>query len=116
MEAARDSDRRSGSRRLERRAICQCNRNRRSETDNALEPAATIPRCRYPHPGGRRWLAVRAQPRLHGGPPGECPTCLARISQNVAFFQKSFEPSWKAFECAQRIVTRLRARVEIGNR
>ena len=54
--------------------------------------------------------------RLRGGLLDEFLTCLARKSRVVAFRERSFAASWKAFECAQRIVNRLRARVEIGNR
>ena len=116
MEAVRDSDRRCGSRYPERRVIYPCNRIRKNETDNELEPGAIIPRSRYPHRGSLRWLAMRAQSRLRGGLLDESLMCLARKSRAVAFPQRSFGASWKTFECAQRIVNRLRARVEIGNR
>src|SRR4029453_18645063 len=116
MEAVRDSDRLCESRHPERRGIYPCNRIRKNETDNELEPAAIIPRSRYPHRGGHRWLAMRAQPRLRGGLLDESLMCLARKSRVVAFRQRSFGASWKPFECAQRIVNRLRARVGSGNR
>src|SRR6266853_3045790 len=114
MEAVRDSDRRCGSRYPERRAIYPCNRIRKNETDNEFEPAAIIPRSRYPHRGGLRWLATRTLSRLCGGLLDESLMCLARKSRAAAFFQRSFGASWKPFECAQQIVNRLRARVEIG--
>src|SRR5919106_214019 len=116
MEAVRDSDRQCGSRHPERRAICRCNRIRKSDTDNELEPVATIPRSRYPHRGSLRWWATRAQSLLRGGLLDESLMCLARKSRDVAFPQRTFAASWKPFECAHRIVNRLRARVEIGNR
>jgi hypothetical protein len=52
---------------------------------------------------------------LRGGLPDEFPMCLALKSLVVAFPKRSFAASWKAFECAQRIVNR-RGRVERGNR
>src|SRR5512132_2037545 len=116
MEAVRDSDRRCRSRQSPWHAKYPCNRIRKNETDNELEADATIPRYRYPHRGGLRWLATRAQSRLRGGLLDESLMCLARKSRAVAFSQRSFGASWKAFECAQRIVNRLRARVETGNR
>src|SRR5262245_7875412 len=115
MEVVRDSDRRYGSRHPQLRAICPCNRIQKNETDNELESVAIIPRSRYPHRGGLRWLATRAQPRLRGGLLDESLMYLARKSRVVAFRQRSFGAFWKAFECAQQIVNRLRARVEIGN-
>jgi len=60
-------------------------------------------------------LATPAQPRLREELPDESLMCLAQKSRAVAFRQKSCGAFWKAFECAQRIVNRLRARVEIGN-
>jgi len=116
MEVVRDSDRRFGSRHPERRAIYPCSRIRKNETDNELEPVAIIPLCRYPHRGGLRWLATQAQSRLREGLLDESLRCLARKSRAVAFSQRSCGASWKPFECAQRIVNRLRARVEISNR
>src|SRR4029453_2488503 len=116
MEAVHDSDRRCGSRHPELRAIYPCNRIRKNETDNELESVAIIPRSRYPHRGGLRWLAARAQPLLRGGLLDESLVCLARKSPVVPFRQKSFGAFWKAFECAQEILNRLRARLEIGNR
>ena len=116
MEAVRDSDRPCESRHPQRRAIYSYNRIRKNETDNELEPAAIIPQSRYPHPGGLRWLATRAQSRLRGGPLDESLMCLTRKSRAVVFSQRSCGASWKPFECAQRIVNRLQARVEIGNR
>jgi hypothetical protein len=100
----------------ERKAIYPCNRIRKNETDNELEPAGTIPRSCYPHRGGLSWLATRAQSRLHGQLLDESLTCSARKSRAVASSVRSFEASWKPFKCAQRIVNRLRARVEIVNR
>ena len=90
MEVVRDSDRRCGSRHPERRAIYPCNRIRKNETDNELEPDAIIPRSRYPHRGGLRWSATRAQSRLRGGLLDESLTCLARKSRAVAFPKRSF--------------------------
>src|SRR4029077_7913809 len=104
------------SRDRERRAIYPCNRIRKNETDNELEAAAIIPRSRYPHRDGRRWLATPTQSRLRGGLLDESLMCLARKSRAVVFSQRRFGASWKPFECAQRTVNRLRARVEIGNR
>src|SRR2546423_578564 len=95
MEAVRDSDRRYGSRYPERRAIYPCNRIRKNETDNELEPAAIIPPSRYPHRGGLRWLATRTQSRLRGRLLDESLMCLARKSRAVAFSQRSFGASWK---------------------
>src|SRR5262249_42782410 len=115
MEAVRDSDRPCGSRHPEWRPIYPCNRIRQNETDNKPEPAAIIPQSRYPHRSGLRWLATRAQQRLREGLLDESLMCLARKSRVVAFGQKSFGAFWTAFGCAQRIVNRLRARVEIRN-
>src|SRR5512133_4394012 len=103
MEAVRHSGRQSGSRHRERKAIYPCNRIRKNETDNELEPGAIIPRSRYPHRGSLRWLATRAQSRLRGGLLDESLMCLARKSRAVASPQRSFGASWKLFECAQRI-------------
>src|SRR4029077_2145665 len=116
MEVVRDSARRFGPRHSESRAIYPCNRIRKNETDSELEPAAIIRRSHYPHRGGLRWLVTLAQWRLRAGLLDESRTCLVRKSRAVAFRKRSFAASWKAFECAQRIVNRLCARVEIGNR
>src|ERR1044071_4917653 len=112
MEGGRDLDRRCGFRLPVRRATCPYNRMRRNETDNEPEQDAAIRRSRYPHQDGLRWLAMLARSRLHGGRLDESPMCLIRKSRAVAFFQRSFEASWQLFACAQRIVNRLRARVE----
>jgi hypothetical protein len=112
---SRDLDRRCESRHPERKAIYPCNRIRTNETDNELEPLAITHRSRYPHRGGLRWRATRAQWRLRAGLLDESLMCLIRNSRAVVFRQRSFGASWKAFECAQRIVNRLRARVETGN-
>ena len=116
MAAGRDSDRQSECQPPEQKAIYLCNRIRRNETDDELEPAATIPPSRYRHRGYLRWSATQALQRLHAGLPDEYRMYLAGRSRGDVFLQRFFEFSWKPFGCAQRIVNRLQSPVGIGNR
>src|SRR5438132_12795931 len=88
-----------------------------NETDNALEPAATILQFHCLRRGSLHWMAFQARSRLREGQLDESARCLARKSHAVAatFSQRSFgKISWRTFDCAQRIMNRVRSVPQIS--